>query len=110
MSRDYCSLDKVVNLKANVAGCSLCASPGTQEVILHMGFQRPAALFSQTVVDVSRSQVCSRVALARVHLFRVSPCRAHASRRPERGLKPRDYILDWGDTSISISLASRYSS
>ena len=31
-------------------------------------------------IDVSRSQVCSRVALARVHFLRVSPCRAHASR------------------------------
>src|SRR5947209_358174 len=62
------------------------------------------------------SRVCSRAALARVHLLGVSPCRAHASRswcfalpgsrfaflvfRPagltlrvlgrERGLKPRD--------------------
>src|SRR2546422_4167384 len=45
------------------------------------------------------SQVCSRAALARVHLLGVSPCRAHAWRRPERGLKPRDYILDRTNSS-----------
>src|SRR3989442_14991932 len=29
-----------------------------------------------------------------LRVLHVSPCRAHASRKRERGLKPRDYILD----------------
>ena len=60
-------------------------------------------------MDVSRSRVCSRAALARVWAgAKREPVRAK-HQEAERGLKPRDYILDCSIAPSSCGLEESFS-